>query len=65
MVNRPKRCNESQLALVGIELVSAHNLDFRCMKCGCQFSPMLQEGGRLPRGYWKCPNGCNEPAPDQ
>jgi hypothetical protein len=23
------------------------------------WTPNLLPGGRLPRGYWQCPNGCN------
>lgn len=31
----------------------------RCQQCGQVWSPTLQTEGRLPRGWWKCPNGCN------
>ena len=30
-----------------------------CNECGKQWSPNLQAGGRLPRHWWECPNGCN------
>jgi len=31
----------------------------KCKTCGQTWSPNLLTGGRLPRGYWKCPKGCN------
>lgn len=30
-----------------------------CNKCGYGWSPMLRTGGCMPRGWWKCPKGCN------
>ena len=33
-----------------------------CNQCGAKWSPNLRTGGRLPRGWWKCPNGCNAQA---
>lgn len=30
----------------------------RCAVCGCLWTPLLRSGGRMPRGYRKCPNGC-------
>ena len=35
-------------------------LILHCGFCGQGWSPMLLEGGRLRRGYWKCPNGCHD-----
>ena len=55
----PDRCTEGQLKKVGVSLVSLSNLLLRCDRCGQGWSPNLQPGGRLPRGYWKCPKGCN------
>ena len=31
----------------------------KCNCCGQVWSPNILSGGRLPRGYWKCPTGCN------
>jgi len=31
-----------------------------CNQCGAKWSPNLRTGGHLPRGWWKCPNGCND-----
>jgi hypothetical protein len=51
---------ERRLKRVGVALLDAHSLRLACENCGQTWSPNLQPGGRLPRGYWKCPNGCNE-----
>jgi hypothetical protein len=31
----------------------------QCDNCGSTWSPNIQTGGRLPKGYWRCPNRCN------
>ena len=56
---RPHRFNERQLAKVGVRIVSLHNLILACESCRQAWSPMLRRGGKMPAGYWKCPNGCN------
>ena len=34
-------------------------MSFRnCNECGGKYSPNIQEGGKMPRGYKKCPY-CN------
>ena len=58
-VNRPRRCNAPQLAKVGVEIIDEHQLHLSCTRCGQVWSPMQCAGGSLPRGYWKCPRGCN------
>ena len=41
--------------------ISRIGLDtFQCKVCGEQWSPMLRSGGRLPKRWWACPNGCNK-----
>lgn len=35
---------------------------FVCLNCSAIYTPMLAEGGELPRGYWVCPNKCNKGA---
>jgi len=57
---KPKGCTESELAKVGVELVDPNKLKLRCKKCGLLWSPKIVSGGRLPKGYWICSNGCNE-----
>jgi hypothetical protein len=39
-----------------------YNVILRCTACGWVWSPNLRSGGRLPKGYWKCPGGCNHDA---
>jgi hypothetical protein len=58
-MNRPKELSESQLKKVGITIEDPVHIWLRCDKCGDAWSPHIQRGGKLPRGYWKCPNGCN------
>lgn len=33
-----------------------------CCVCGCLWTPLLRPGGRMPRGYRRCPNGCRKAA---
>jgi hypothetical protein len=56
---RPSRCTKGQLAKVGVEITDASRGHFRCKSCGASWSPNLRAHGYMPRGYWKCPNGCN------
>lgn len=42
-----------------VTLLDEKRILLQCNQCGTRWSPNIQEGGRLPRGYWKCPNGCN------
>jgi len=41
--------------------MTAGSPQVRCHKCGQEWAPMLQAGGKLPRQWWKCPRGweCN------
>jgi hypothetical protein len=57
---RPRRCTEGQLKKVGVTLCDVHRLVLQCDACGQIWSPNLLSGGRLPRGYWKCPRGCHQ-----
>ncbi len=51
--------NESRLSGVAIECIDRVRLFLRCKGCGETWSPNLQPGGKLPRRWWRCPNGCN------
>lgn len=59
--SRPRSYTEQELAKVGIRLVDAERAHLYCEACGLGFSPDFITGGKLPRGYWRCPNGCNAP----
>jgi len=48
-----------ELRTAGVSVVDPHRLILECDRCGRRWSPNLLTGGRLPRGYWKCPWGCN------
>ena len=47
------------LTKANIEVVYRHAGQYRCLKCGQIFQPMVQVGGRMPPGWWLCPNRCN------
>jgi len=56
---RPKRFTPGELDRVGVKILDKKGIKLECIKCGQVWWPMLQPGGgRLPRNYWKCPNGC-------
>ena len=42
-----------------VTLIDERRTWLQCNACGQTWSPNIQEGGRLPKGYWKCPHGCN------
>ncbi len=56
--------SKNELHKRGDELISdgVSNITFQCKLCGTIHSPNLQEGGKLPRGYWVCPDKCNKGA---
>lgn len=56
---RPKRFSKPQLEKVGVEIVDPNRVRLKCKACKAMWNPNLLEGGRLPRHYWHCPNGCN------
>ena len=56
---RPHKYTPGQMDKAGVEVISQHNVWLRCKQCGQAWSPNLGREGRLPRGYWRCPNGCN------
>ena len=58
--DHPFRCTESQLRKVGVTIYCDHTGKLQCRDCGQIWQPMLRRGGKMPRGYWKCPNGCNQ-----
>jgi hypothetical protein len=51
------RLTDTDLAKVGVEIVNRNETQLRCKHCGTEWSPNAGEGGRLPPGWWKCPNG--------
>jgi hypothetical protein len=59
-MRRPKKVSNDELKKVGVKIISRHTVLLECESCGQRWAPNIQGEGRMPRGYWKCPNGCNE-----
>lgn len=53
------RYTEGSLRRAGVEIIDSARVLVECQKCAQRWSPDLRSGGRLSRGWWKCPNGCN------
>lgn len=58
---RPRRYTVPEMRRAGVEVLDLYRVHLRCMRCGHAWSPNMLAGGRLPRGYWQCDNGCNVP----
>jgi hypothetical protein len=56
---RPHRCTSIELKKVGVVLLDKKDISLACENCGRQWSPMVGREGRLPKGYWRCPEGCH------
>jgi len=55
----PSKLTAGEMAAVGVEIVTVAHPWLRCVKCGRDWSPDLNDDGELPAAYWHCPNGCN------
>ena len=55
--------NKKQLRFLrdkGVIQVDPQKLNWECKNCGQIWQSNIRSGStRLPKGYWKCPNGCN------
>lgn len=60
MQGRPLDCTPRQLKRVGVTVLDVRALWLACDECGRRWHPTDLTGWRLPSGYWKCPNRCNE-----
>ncbi len=58
---RPRRLSRPELKRAGVSLGDAfpNQVRLTCDRCRTSWRPNLLRGARMPRGYWKCPNGCN------
>lgn len=54
-----RRFSAKELAKVEVSIHCDRNPFLECESCGSIWTPILRSGGRMPRGYWKCPRGCN------
>ena len=62
----PRDYTERELAKFGVEIANEYpHYSLRCKVCSEVWWPSIrpQSGGKLYRGSWKCPRGCNEPDP--
>lgn len=59
-MSRPSRCTVRELSKVGVSLEDESRLILRCKTCKTGWMVNLLSEGILPKGYWKCPNKCNE-----
>ena len=42
-----------------VAILNERNLLLKCEACGQVWQPMLKPGGKLHKGYWRCPRDCN------
>ena len=42
-----------------VELVDEASFTLKCANCNHTWSPETEGKKRLPKNYWRCPNGCN------
>jgi len=57
------RHTEASLKRVGVTIVS-HSREWpglKCDRCGRSWWLVLRIGGPRPKGWWRCPKGCNHP----
>jgi hypothetical protein len=47
------------LARVGVTLENGPRPALGCAVCGDAWVPVIDAGGKLSRGWWLCPHGCN------
>ena len=57
-MSAPHEFTPREMHKTGVQIISRQPLKLRCDRCAAVWS-VRQRGLRLPKGYWKCPNGCN------
>lgn len=45
----------------GVEFADQQKGMVRCRTCGHVWQPNIRSGGRMHRGWMRCPQGCNAP----
>ena len=43
-----------------VETLNGPEITLRCKTCGATWKPDMTGRKRLPKGYWRCPENCNE-----
>lgn len=59
MDDRIEKLWTNALKAVGLTLVQSESLTVNCNGCGFGWHRLLQSGGKRPRRWWRCRNGCN------
>jgi hypothetical protein len=57
-MSMPNEPSETQLKKVGVTILRRRVFTLKCCRCSKEWA-VKERGLRLPKGYWKCPNGCN------
>jgi hypothetical protein len=52
------RLTDASLKRVGVLLMDPRSVRLICLSCCQMWTPEFLARKRLPRGWWKCPNGC-------
>jgi hypothetical protein len=61
-LRRPRSRLQGELAKAGLASVgNTDNPCFECVECHRRWMVNLFSHHRLPRHWWRCPNGCNTP----
>jgi hypothetical protein len=54
-----RHASEVHMARLGARVFNADELELQCVTCQQIWRLELDEDGKLPFGYWICPNRCN------
>lgn len=57
----PRRFSKTELKKFGVTLEDERKLILRCDESGQGWMVNLKLSGKIPKGSWRCPNGCNRP----
>jgi excisionase family DNA binding protein len=55
----PRHTTPEELERVNVSIAQEDPLILQCKNCGTTWTPELHSNGRLKRGGWCCPKGCN------
>jgi hypothetical protein len=56
---RPSAATEMRTRGIRPVDCDACTTQFRCTRCGTEWSVLAFSDGRMPHLWWKCPNECN------
>jgi excisionase family DNA binding protein len=55
----PRYPTAEELDEVDVTIAQEQPLVLRCNSCATTWTPEVRSNGKLARGAWRCPNGCN------